>query len=102
MCGHGYFRIRKEKLADSKISGYVWTGSNKVTFKISQEVLTTHLKLFQNFTGNLSEKTFVINTSRQNIPLQKYKNVYNNNVSTKKRFQVATTKEVFLDVIMEQ
>jgi len=31
-----------------------------------------------------------------------YKNVYNNNVSTKKRFQVALTKEVFLDVIMEQ
>ena len=25
-CGRGYFRIRKEKVADSKISGYVWTG----------------------------------------------------------------------------
>ena len=24
--GRGYFRIRKEKVADSKISGYVWTG----------------------------------------------------------------------------
>ena len=31
-----------------------------------------------------------------------FKNVYNNNVITKKRFQVALTKEVFLDVIMEQ
>ena len=31
-----------------------------------------------------------------------YKNVYNNNIITKKRFQVALTKEVFLDVIMEQ
>ena len=31
-----------------------------------------------------------------------YKNVYNNNVSTKNHFQVALTKEVFLDVIMEQ
>ena len=29
---------------------------------------TTHLKLFQNFTGSLSGKTFVINTSRQNLP----------------------------------
>ena len=29
---------------------------------------TTHLKLFQNFTGSLSRKTFVINTSRQNLP----------------------------------
>ena len=25
-CGRGNFRIRKEKVADSKISGYVWTG----------------------------------------------------------------------------
>ena len=25
-CGRGYFRIRKKKVADSKISGYVWTG----------------------------------------------------------------------------
>ena len=31
-----------------------------------------------------------------------YKNVYNNNVITKKRIQVARTKEVFLVVIMEQ
>ena len=31
-----------------------------------------------------------------------YKNVYKNNVVTKKRIQVALTKEVFLDVIMEQ
>ena len=31
-----------------------------------------------------------------------YKNVYNNNVITKKRFQVALSKEVFLVVIMEQ
>ena len=29
---------------------------------------TTHLKLFQNFVGSLSEKTLVINTSRQNLP----------------------------------
>ena len=29
---------------------------------------TAHLKLFQNFTGSLSGKTFVINTSRQNLP----------------------------------
>ena len=26
MCGRGNFWIRKEKLTDSKISGYVWTG----------------------------------------------------------------------------
>ena len=26
-CGRGNFLIRKEKIADSKISGYVWTGS---------------------------------------------------------------------------
>ena len=25
-CGRGNFGIRKEKVADSKISGYVWTG----------------------------------------------------------------------------
>ena len=25
-CGRGYFWIRKEKVADSKTSGYVWTG----------------------------------------------------------------------------
>ena len=31
-----------------------------------------------------------------------YKNVYNSNVITRKRCQVALTKEVFLDVIMEQ
>ena len=29
---------------------------------------TTHLKLFENFTGPFSEKTFVIITSRQNLP----------------------------------
>ena len=29
---------------------------------------TTRLKLFPNFTGSLSGKTFVINTSRQNLP----------------------------------
>ena len=26
-CGRGNFGIRNEKVADSKISGYVWTGS---------------------------------------------------------------------------
>ena len=31
-----------------------------------------------------------------------YKHVNNNNVITKKRFQVALTKDVFLNVIMEQ
>ena len=31
-----------------------------------------------------------------------YKHVNNKNVITKKRFQVALTKEVFLDVIMVQ
>ena len=29
-------RIRKEKVADSKISGYVWTGSNIKSFSIHQ------------------------------------------------------------------
>ena len=29
---------------------------------------TTHLKLFQKFTGSLSKKTFILNTSRQNLP----------------------------------
>ena len=29
---------------------------------------TTQLKLFQNFTGSVSKKTFVTNTSRQNLP----------------------------------
>ena len=28
-CGRGYFCIRKEKVADSKISGYVWTGPQR-------------------------------------------------------------------------
>ena len=28
---------------------------------------TTHLKLFQNFTGTISKKTFVMYTSRQNL-----------------------------------
>ena len=28
MCGRGNFWIRKEKVADSKISGYEWTGPN--------------------------------------------------------------------------
>ena len=33
-CGCGCFRIRKEKVADSKISGYVWTGP-----KLASELL---------------------------------------------------------------
>ena len=36
--------------------------------KVEDYFQTTHLKLFQNFTGSLSKKTFVINTSRQNLP----------------------------------
>ena len=28
-CGRGNFRIRKEKVVDSNISGYVWTGPQK-------------------------------------------------------------------------
>ena len=31
-CGGGHFLIRKEKVADSKISGYVWTGSEANCF----------------------------------------------------------------------
>ena len=35
-CGRGHFWIRKEKVADSKISGYVWTGSKaNCLFQIS-------------------------------------------------------------------
>ena len=30
-CGRGNFLIWKEKVADSKISGYVWTGPNTNT-----------------------------------------------------------------------
>ena len=29
---------------------------------------TTHLKLFEKYTGSLSKKTFIINTSGQNLP----------------------------------
>ena len=29
-CGRGYFCIRKEKVADSKISGYMWTGPKRL------------------------------------------------------------------------
>ena len=35
---------------------------------VEDYIETTHVKLFQNFTGSLSGKTFVINTSRQNLP----------------------------------
>ena len=31
-CGRGYFLIRKEKVADSEISGYVWTGPKTAMF----------------------------------------------------------------------
>ena len=36
------------------------------------------------------------------MTLNLYKNICNNEVITKKRFQVALTKEVFLDVIIEK
>ena len=36
-CGRRYFCIRIKKFADTKISGYVWTGPEFVHSKISQE-----------------------------------------------------------------
>ena len=54
-CGRGYFRIRKEKVADSKISGYVWTGPNQdkvINFSRTNEISwfwsqTKHVKVDQ-------------------------------------------------------
>ena len=44
-------------------------GLNFVENKTVEDYFETkHLKLFQNFTGSLSKKTFVMYTSRQNLP----------------------------------
>ena len=66
-CGGGHFLIRKEKVADSKISGYVWTGSEANCF----------------FQISLYSRAYVRITFKKGIPLGTSNEPYTENKTYK-------------------
>ena len=73
-CGRGYFRTRKEKVGDSKISGYVWKG-----FKSSPltRITITMMMLISSFRSRAQIVQLIAETPNQITNKNKHAKMFN-------------------------